>query len=127
MWIDRDAVTSKTRPWVKRHVTKGLRSRGRNNFPYINAKQVSDNGQFIDHTNIDSTEHILQKLGEFRRTRRTDRNNSINHHFVERCSYLQALWCDASDDLRRVTEAVELIAWISTLWRKSKKKILSNR
>src|SRR5437588_12860132 len=105
MGIDRDAVTSNTWPWVKRHEPKGLRCCSSNNFPYINTQEVGDNGQFIDHTDIDSAEHILQKLDKFCCTSRADRNDSINHRFVQCRSQLQASRYDASDNFRCIAQA----------------------
>src|SRR5262245_57410375 len=62
-WINRNAVSPQTRSRIKRHEPKGLGLGGLNNLPNINSHRGVHLFEFIDQSNVDAPEGVLQEFG----------------------------------------------------------------
>src|SRR5215813_9840460 len=58
--IDWDAVSTQTRPWVKRRIAEWLCRRGINDLPYVDSHSISEDLQFVDKRNVHRPVNVLK-------------------------------------------------------------------
>ena len=113
--IERDAVSADARPRRELHEAEGLRCRGLDYFPYVDAKLVADDRHLIDESDVHRSEGVLQQLDQLGRFRARHRNHRIEAGRVERSRHLSASGRDSTDDLRRVLRVPLRVAGIDAL------------
>ncbi len=68
--VDWNAVTTESRPGVKRHVSKRLGPGRIHHLENVDAERGEDHFQFVYQSDIDSAEDIFRQLHRLRRFRR---------------------------------------------------------
>ena len=64
-WVDGNTVSTEARTRVERHVSKWLGLGRVDHLPDINIHRIVDQLQFIDQSDVNAPEDILEKLGRF--------------------------------------------------------------
>src|SRR5215472_3765060 len=65
--IDRNAVTSQARPWIKRMESEGLGRGGADDFPDVDPHAQTQELEFIYEGYVHAPVNVLKQLGHFRR------------------------------------------------------------
>src|SRR6516164_1025622 len=80
--IDRDAVSTHSRPGIEGHKTKRFRLGCFNNLPNVNPHRAVDELQLIDKGDVHAAKDVFQQLGSFRHPTRGNRYDGSNRPTV---------------------------------------------
>ncbi len=110
-------MSAQTRTWLKSHVAKGLSLRRLNDLPNVDVHRAVDGFQFVNQSNVDGTENILQQFHRLSCTARGYRYQCTNGATVECTGLIQTLRRVPADDLGNVRHHTVRVARIFALRR----------
>ncbi len=113
--VDRQAVPPHSRAGVEAHEPEGLRRRGVEGLPDVDAQLGGEHRQLVDEGDVDVAERVLDELGELGLPRARDGDRLRDEGVVEGLDRLEAAGGDARDELRGLREAVLGIARVDPL------------
>src|SRR5262245_13253549 len=79
MRIERNAVTANSGTGIKRHEAERFGSRGANHLPGVDVERIAKARHLIGHPDVYGAEGVLEQLGRFRHTGRSDGMNILNN------------------------------------------------
>ena len=126
--VERNAMATESRPGIEGHVAKRLSFGRLDDLPDVDPHPFTEQGQLVDHRDIDDTEDVLQQLGHLSDTRRGNtENTAIEHRFVQPRGSLGAGWRDAANDFGCVLRFVLKVPGIDAFGRERKMDIGPDR
>src|SRR5678815_1723408 len=122
--IDWDAVTAKTRSRVERHETERLSACGLDDFPDVDIHPVRHQRDFVDQTDVDRAERVLEQLDHLGDLRRADGHNRADDRAVQLLGELGADLVHTANDFRDRPRRVGGIPRINAFGRERQVKVL---
>src|SRR5687768_2905709 len=122
-----EAMPTQTRPGRELHKTKWLSCRGITHFPHVHAQSLAHDRQFIDKSNVDHAEGVLEQFCHFSSFSRTDGMYRLDRAPIPCCRHFATGFCNAAHYFWRVDCRPVFAAWIHTFRRECKEPVLANR
>src|SRR5690606_25253699 len=97
--IDGNAVTAESGARIEGHETEGLRSRGLDDLPDVDAHGAIDDLQFVDEGDVDAAEDVLEQLRRLGGAARGDRDDCLDGATVEGLRLFKTGGSESAHDL----------------------------
>src|SRR5215210_4594212 len=97
------------------HKPEWLRCRGVDDFPHVHPEFLADNLHFVDESDVDRAESVLQQLYQLRRFRAGHRYDGVETRRVKRGGNFGARGCNSADHLWRIFDVPPGVARIDAL------------
>ena len=113
--VERDAVPADAWTGVERHVAERLAGRRPDDLPHVDVLRRAEGGELVDQRDVHHAEGVLEQLGHLGGPRARHGDHVVDQLGVEQRSELGRVGVHATDDPRRVAQAVLRVARVDPL------------